>query len=84
MFVCCIAVGIAGATAIGNGVVLWDGEGIQNPIGDNAVIMVQSGVPASLEGNKIYFGSPKMPRLKTRTGMAETYPRNMGSYQHLK
>jgi UDP-3-O-[3-hydroxymyristoyl] glucosamine N-acyltransferase len=59
---CLIAaqVGIAGATTIGNGVILWGQVGISKTltIGDNAVINAQSGVPSSLEGGKIYFGSP--------------------------
>jgi UDP-3-O-[3-hydroxymyristoyl] glucosamine N-acyltransferase len=59
---CLIAaqVGIAGATHIGNGVTLWGQVGISKTlsIGDNAVINAQSGVPSSLEGGKVYFGSP--------------------------
>jgi UDP-3-O-[3-hydroxymyristoyl] glucosamine N-acyltransferase len=27
-------------------------------IGDNAVVLAQSGVPGNLEANKIYFGTP--------------------------
>ncbi|MEI9935436.1 MAG: hypothetical protein WDM71_11450 [Ferruginibacter sp.] len=27
-------------------------------IGDNAIVYAQSGVPSSLDGGKIYFGSP--------------------------
>lgn len=59
---CLIAaqVGIAGAVEIGNGVVLWGQVGVSKTltIGDNAVVYAQSGVRASLEGGKIYFGSP--------------------------
>ena len=59
---CLIAaqVGIAGAVEIGNGVVLWGQVGVSKTltIGDNAVVLAQSGVPGSLEGGKIYFGSP--------------------------
>jgi UDP-3-O-[3-hydroxymyristoyl] glucosamine N-acyltransferase len=53
-------VGIAGATTIGNGVVLWGQVGVSKTltIGDNAVLLAQSGVPSSLEGGKVYFGSP--------------------------
>jgi len=53
-------VGIAGATTIGNGVILWGQVGVSKTltIGDNAVLMAQSGVPSSLEGGKVYFGSP--------------------------
>lgn len=59
---CLIAaqVGIAGAVEIGNGVVMWGQVGISKTlsIGDNAVINAQSGVPSSLEGGKVYFGTP--------------------------
>ena len=53
-------VGIAGAVEIGNGVILWGQAGVSKTlsIGDNAVIYAQSGVPSSLEGGKVYFGSP--------------------------
>lgn len=53
-------VGIAGATVIEDGVTLWGQVGVSKTltIGANAVVYAQSGVPASLEGNKIYFGSP--------------------------
>ena len=53
-------VGIAGAAAIGNGVILWGQVGVSKTltIGDNAVVYAQSGVPYSLEGGKVYFGSP--------------------------
>jgi UDP-3-O-[3-hydroxymyristoyl] glucosamine N-acyltransferase len=56
-------VGIAGAVEIGNGVILWGQVGVSKTltIGDNAVIYAQSGVPFSLEGNKVYFGSPVEP-----------------------
>ena len=53
-------VGIAGAVDIGSGVILWGQVGVSKTltIGDNAVVYAQSGVAASLEANKIYFGSP--------------------------
>ncbi|HMI62728.1 MAG TPA: UDP-3-O-(3-hydroxymyristoyl)glucosamine N-acyltransferase [Puia sp.] len=53
-------VGIAGAVEIGNGVILWGQVGVSKTltIGDNAVVYAQSGVPTSLEGGKVYFGSP--------------------------
>jgi UDP-3-O-[3-hydroxymyristoyl] glucosamine N-acyltransferase len=53
-------VGIAGAAQIGNGVTLWGQVGVSKTltIGDNAIVYAQSGVPYSVEGNKIYFGSP--------------------------
>lgn len=59
---CLIAaqVGIAGAVEIGQGVILWGQVGVSKTltIGDNAVLLAQSGVPSSLEGNKVYFGTP--------------------------
>lgn len=59
---CLIAaqVGIAGGVEIGNGVTLWGQVGVSKTltIGDNVVVLAQSGVGGSLEGNKIYFGSP--------------------------
>jgi UDP-3-O-[3-hydroxymyristoyl] glucosamine N-acyltransferase len=53
-------VGIAGATSLGDGVILWGQVGVSKTlhIGDNAIVYAQSGVGNSLEGNKIYFGSP--------------------------
>lgn len=53
-------VGIAGACIIEDGVILWGQVGVSKTltIGANAVLYAQSGVPSSLEGNKIYFGSP--------------------------
>jgi UDP-3-O-[3-hydroxymyristoyl] glucosamine N-acyltransferase len=53
-------VGIAGAVEIGNGVTLWGQVGVNKTltIGDNAIVYAQSGVPSSLEGGKVYFGSP--------------------------
>lgn len=59
---CLIAaqVGIAGAVTLKNGVTLWGQVGVSKTltIGDNAVVNAQSGVPSSLEGGKIYWGSP--------------------------
>jgi UDP-3-O-[3-hydroxymyristoyl] glucosamine N-acyltransferase len=53
-------VGIAGATVIEDGVTLWGQVGVSKTltIGANATVLAQSGVPSSLKGNKIYFGSP--------------------------
>ena len=53
-------VGIAGAVVIEDGVVLWGQVGVSKTltIGSNAVVYAQSGVAASIDGNKIYFGSP--------------------------
>jgi UDP-3-O-[3-hydroxymyristoyl] glucosamine N-acyltransferase len=53
-------VGIAGVTKIEDGVILWGQVGVNKDlvIGENAVVYAQSGVAKSIEGNKIYFGSP--------------------------
>ncbi|MEY3432407.1 MAG: hypothetical protein RL131_343 [Bacteroidota bacterium] len=53
-------VGIAGATIIEDGVVLWGQVGVGKTltIGENAMVMGQSGVISSIEGNKIYWGTP--------------------------
>jgi len=59
---CLIAsqVGIAGCTIIEDEVILWGQVGIISDItiGKKAVILAQAGVSKSLEGNKVYFGSP--------------------------
>lgn len=53
-------VGVAGAVDIKDGVVLWGQAGVSKTltIGENAVVLAQSGVPSSIEGNKVYFGTP--------------------------
>ena len=53
-------VGIAGSTKIEDNVVLWGQVGVSKTltIGKNAVVYAQSGVKDSIEGNKVYFGSP--------------------------
>ena len=54
-------VGIAGATTIEDEVILWGQVGVSKTltIGKGAVVNAQSGVgPGSLEGEKIYWGSP--------------------------
>jgi UDP-3-O-[3-hydroxymyristoyl] glucosamine N-acyltransferase len=53
-------VGIAGGCIIEDGVTLWGQVGVSKTltIGANAVVFAQSGVPSSIKGNKIYFGSP--------------------------
>lgn len=55
-------VGVAGVVTIENGVILWGQVGVSKDltIGENAVIYAQSGVPKSVEGGKVYFGSPIM------------------------
>lgn len=59
---CLIAahVAIAGVVDIKDGVTLWGQVGVNKTltIGENAVIFAQSGVGSSIDGNKIYFGSP--------------------------
>ena len=59
---CLIAaqVAVAGAVEIGDGVVIWGQVGISKTlsIGDNAVLLAKSGVASSIEGNKVYWGSP--------------------------
>lgn len=53
-------VGIAGKAHIEDEVILWGQVGVNKDltIGKGAVVYAQSGVPASLEGSKVYFGSP--------------------------
>jgi len=53
-------VGIAGAVNIEDGVVLWGQVGVNKTltIGANAVVLGKSGVRSSIQGNKVYFGTP--------------------------
>lgn len=53
-------VGIAGAVKIEDNVILWGQVGVSKTltIGKDAVVYAQSGVKDSIEGGKIYFGSP--------------------------
>ena len=53
-------VGIAGVVTVEDDVVLWGQVGVQKDlvIGKGAVVLGQSGLAKSLEGNKVYFGSP--------------------------
>jgi UDP-3-O-[3-hydroxymyristoyl] glucosamine N-acyltransferase len=53
-------VGIAGATRIEDNVILWGQVGVSKTltIGRNAIVYAQSGVKDSIEGGKVYFGSP--------------------------
>jgi UDP-3-O-[3-hydroxymyristoyl] glucosamine N-acyltransferase len=59
---CLIAaqVAIAGKAIIEDEVILWGQVGVSKDltIGKGAVVYAQSGVPASIEGGKVYFGSP--------------------------
>ncbi|MCX6331335.1 MAG: UDP-3-O-(3-hydroxymyristoyl)glucosamine N-acyltransferase [Bacteroidetes bacterium] len=53
-------VGIAGGVHVKSGVTLWGQVGVTKTItiGENAIVMGQSGVTGSLEGNKVYMGFP--------------------------
>lgn len=53
-------VGIAGAVTIEDNVILWGQVGVSKTlsIGKGAIVYAQSGVKDSIEGNKVYFGSP--------------------------
>ncbi len=53
-------VGIAGATKIEDNVILWGQVGVSKTltIGKGAIVYAQSGVKDSIDGNKVYFGSP--------------------------
>lgn len=59
---CLIAAGcgIAGCITIGNEVTVWGQVGMSSgiSIGDKAVIQGQTGVTKSIEGGKVYFGTP--------------------------
>lgn len=59
---CLIAAGtgIAGCITIGNAVTIWGQVGMSSgiSIGDKAVIQGQTGVTKSIEGGKVYFGTP--------------------------
>ncbi|MBV7528640.1 UDP-3-O-(3-hydroxymyristoyl)glucosamine N-acyltransferase [Chitinophaga sp. sic0106] len=53
-------VGIGGKALIEDNVILWGQVGVSKDlvIGKNAIVLAQSGVPSSIEGGKVYFGSP--------------------------
>ena len=53
-------VGIAGATKIEGDVILWGQVGVSKTltIGKGAIVYAQSGVKDSIDGGKVYFGSP--------------------------
>jgi UDP-3-O-[3-hydroxymyristoyl] glucosamine N-acyltransferase len=53
-------VGIAGGTNLGDGVILWGQVGVNKTIsiGENAIVMGQAGITSSIEGNKMYWGTP--------------------------
>lgn len=56
-------VGVGGKAIIEDEVILWGQVGISKDltIGKGAVVNAQSGVPSSLEGGKVYFGTPVLP-----------------------
>ena len=70
-------VGIGGKTVIGDAVVLYGQVGIaQNlTIGDRAVVLAKSGVSKSLDGGKVYFGSP--------AGEVKTRYKELAALRHL-
>lgn len=80
-------VGIAGAVTIEDNVVLWGQVGVNKTltIGQGAVVYAQSGVKDSIDGNKIYFGSPaedareKMKELVWIKRIPEIWKRVVGS-----
>lgn len=53
-------VGVAGVAYIEDEVILWGQVGVNKDltIGKGAIVLAQSGVPSSLEGGKVYFGTP--------------------------
>jgi carbonic anhydrase/acetyltransferase-like protein (isoleucine patch superfamily) len=75
-------VGIAGACVIEDGVTLWGQVGVSKTltIGENVTVYAQSGVPFSLEGNKVYFGSPVVDakEKKKEAGMDQAHTGDLG------
>lgn len=65
-------VGIAGVTKIEDNVILWGQVGVNKDlvIGKDAVVYAQSGVPSSIEGGKVYFGSPVQEAKETMRQIA--------------
>ena len=53
-------VAIAGGVIVEDGVTLWGQVGVSKTltIGTNAVVLAQSGVPSSIAGGKVYWGTP--------------------------
>ena len=53
-------VAIAGGVIVEDGVTLWGQVGVSKTltIGTNAVVLAQSGIPSSIEGGKVYWGTP--------------------------
>lgn len=67
-------VGVAGCVVIEDDVVLWGQVGcIANvTIGRGAVVLAQSGIAKSLEGGKVYFGSPAVEARRKMKEIAAT------------
>ena len=53
-------VGVAGCVRMEDNITLWGQVGVRSDItiGEGAVVMAQTGISKSLEGGKVYFGSP--------------------------
>jgi UDP-3-O-[3-hydroxymyristoyl] glucosamine N-acyltransferase len=79
-------VGIAGVTKIEDEVILWGQVGVNKDlvIGKGAVVYAQSGVASTIEGGKVYFGSPvqdareKLKEIATLKLVAADYHANKG------
>ena len=65
-------VGIAGVVIVEDDVILWGQVGVQKDltIGKGAVVLGQSGIAKSIEGNKIWFGSPVREALEKMKELA--------------
>ncbi|TNE80415.1 MAG: UDP-3-O-(3-hydroxymyristoyl)glucosamine N-acyltransferase [Bacteroidetes bacterium] len=65
-------VGIAGVTTLKDRVVLWGKVGVNKEvvIGEGAVVLAASAVSKSLEGGKVYFGTPAKENRKILREMA--------------
>ncbi len=65
-------VGIAGVTTLKDRVILWGKVGVNKEvvIGEGAVVLAASAVSKSLEGGKVYFGTPAKENRKMLREMA--------------
>jgi UDP-3-O-[3-hydroxymyristoyl] glucosamine N-acyltransferase len=83
-------VGIAGATTVEDNVTLWGQVGVSKTltIGEGAVVYAQSGVKNSIDGGKVYFGSPvedareKMKELVWIKRIPQLWEKVMGKKSH--
>ncbi|MXN90732.1 UDP-3-O-(3-hydroxymyristoyl)glucosamine N-acyltransferase [Flavobacterium sp. Sd200] len=66
--------GIAGCVVVEDEVTMWGQVGVTSAItiGTKAVILAQTGVSKSLEGGKVYFGSPAQESREALKQMANT------------